>query len=160
MNPMRGLFAIAALLALWGVPAFAAEHCEHAAAMAESRSMDGARPINGGQSQHHHSALPATVEEIPVNGGEDAQTACTHHLGEACKCKTEMALSCGMEGCCIKADGPLSTGLSDRRHTNDDNALSIQTGPTPVNGDMIDVTHRQMARPRVLSGPDPRPPSA
>lgn len=154
MHPLRVVFAFAALLALWAAPAFAMEHCDHAAAAdAHVAQSDG-----GGAQQHHH-VVNADTEEIP-DDGEDGEAACQHHVGEVCQCKTQMALSCGMEGCCIKADGPLSTGLSDRLPANDDHALSIQAVPSGINGRMVIAAHCRMILPRALAGPDPRPPSA
>ncbi|MBI5636493.1 MAG: hypothetical protein HZA03_00830 [Nitrospinae bacterium] len=158
MNPLRRVFAFAALLAFWAVPVFAAEHCGHAKAAADAHAAHVAQSDGGGLQQHRR-VMNAAAEEIPA-GGEGGEAACEHHLGEACKCKAQTALSCGMEGCCIKADGPLSAGLNDRLPTNDDHALSIQTVPSGINGQMVIAAHRRMIIPRDLTGPDPRPPSA
>lgn len=159
MNPLRGLFAIAAVVTLWAAPAFATEHCDHAKAAEDSHAAYVAQSDGGGGRQHLHHPMNAAAEEIPA-GGINEDSGCQHHLGEACQCKTEMALSCGMKGCCIKADGPLSTGLSDRLPANDDHALNVQTAPPGLHGQMAVGAHGQMILPRVLSGPDPRPPSA
>lgn len=65
-----------------------------------------------------------------------------------------------MEGCCIKADGPLSTGLNDRFPTDDDHALGVETVLPGANGQTAATALFQMVLPRPLTGPDPRPPSA
>lgn len=150
---------IAALAAFWAVPAFAMEHCDHATAGADRHAAHVAQPDGNGEPQHPHHGMEAVAEEVPA-GGEGDEPTCQHNLGEVCKCKAQMTLSCGMEGCCIKADGPLSSGLNDRLPTNDDHALSIQTALPGATGQTGIAVHGQAFLPRDLTGPDPRPPSA
>lgn len=150
---------MAALVALLAAPAFAAGHCDHVAREAEAQAADGAHGAGDGGGHHHHHAMAVVAETVPA-GDTNGETACLHHVGEACQCKSQMALSCAMEGCGIKADGPLSTGFNDRFPTDNDHALGVETVLPGMNGQTVSTTLFQMLLPRALTGPDPRPPSA
>lgn len=145
---LREMFLLAGFLALFALPAFArtdaGDHCEHNAA-----------PHGEIHAAHHHD--DAAIEEVPF-GGAAPQAPCPQHSTPACK--ESMTLKCSMmSGCCIKADGPLSTGLNDRPATDNDLVLNDHPALPPA-GQMAGAVPCQWILPQDRTEPDPRPPSA
>ncbi|MBI5636455.1 MAG: hypothetical protein HZA03_00630 [Nitrospinae bacterium] len=145
---LRRVFLLAGILTLFALPAAArtgaGEHCAHDAA-----------PRGGMHAAHGHEA--AAVEEVPF-GGAEPQAPCPQHTGQACK--ESMMLKCNMKtGCCIKSDGPLSTGLSNRPAADNDLALS-DSPARPAVSRRANVTSCRWLLPQDRAEPDPRPPSA
>lgn len=105
----------------------------------------------------HHAMHSGSIESIPATG---IAAPCPEHSGESVKIKAHMMPRCSMEGCCIKADGPLSTGLSNRLPSNDNHALSLSTVHIETDGRLVDATPHRLHPQRNLPEPDPRPPAA
>lgn len=106
-----------------------------------------------------HRAMHAVpVESIPATGTAEH---CAEHSGQTGKINVNRMLRCGnMEGCCIKADGPHSTGLNNRLPANDDHALSLSTAQPESDGLLVDALPHRLHTQRNLPGPNPRPPIA
>lgn len=144
---LRKVILLAAF-ALFALPAAAwagaGDHCDHDAA-----------PHGAAHTAHHHE--DTAVEEVPLGGADQQKTS---PLLPRHACKENMTLKCNMmAGCCIKSDGPLSTGLSDRPAT--DNDLVLSGHPVqPIAGRMANISYRPWNIPQNRAKPDPRPPSA
>lgn len=144
---MKWVFAAFAVLLLIPLSAEAAFKCRH--------------EQNHGVSHraHGNQSIPAaeSVEDIPVT---QAAAPCPAHPGSSLKIKAGMMPKCNMEGCCIKTDGPLSGGLSNRAPTNDDQALSISIEHLQADGRLLDAVPYRLHPQRNLPKPNPRPPAA
>lgn len=118
--------------------AAAAVHCDH----------DQGQNVPHGVDSKSVESVPAagTAETCPDHPGQPRNTNMPH-----CKIK---------EGCCIKSDGPLSTGLSDRLPTNDDHALSILMAQPAIDVRLAKAVPHRLFLPQGRTEPDPRPPSA
>ncbi len=152
----RGIFAAAALIALFALPARAmthGEHCEHELAMQHEE----AAPQDTAEPKEHHLIAPATVEQVPHSAKNET---CPHLPGQPCHCKSRLMIGCNMKSCGVEADGPLSTGLKDRSFGGNDSALCIHPAHPFAGGRLVNSVTGIPISPRDLPGPDPRPPSA
>lgn len=141
---VRWVFPALAILLLMPLSAAAAENCRHEQDHGISHKTDAAR---------HAEA----VESVPAAG---AAAHCPDHPIQPRTIKANMMPKCNMEGCCIKADGPLSTGLSNRPPANDDNALGVSTGQPRTGWRLVNAAPHRLHPQRNLPEPDPRPPAA
>lgn len=144
---MRWVFPAFAALLLMPLSAAAADICRHEQNPGISHKAQGDR----------QPAPAESVESVPATG---VAAPCPDHPGEPRKIKATMMAKCAMEGCCIKADGPLSTGLNNRLPTNDDHALSISANQPQTGGRLVDAAPHRRYLQRNLPEPDPRPPLA
>ncbi|MBI5637725.1 MAG: hypothetical protein HZA03_07140 [Nitrospinae bacterium] len=135
---VRWVFPAFALLLLMPLSAAAAANCRHEQSHAAN-----------------HAARAEPVESVPAAGA----APCPNHPGQPRTIKASMMPKCNMEGCCIKADGPLSTGLSNRLSTNDDNALGISAGQPRAGGRLVNAAPHRLHPQRNPPEPDPRPPA-
>lgn len=139
---LRKVFLLAGFLALFALPAAAAtgagEHCAH----------------DDAHAAHHEAAV---IEEVPA-GSAESQASCPQNPTHACK--ATMTMKCNMKaGCCIKADGPHSSGLSDRPATDNNLVLNDQPARITVSR-MAKVSYCRWFIPQDRQEPIPRPPSA
>ncbi len=136
----KWIFAAFPILLLMPLSAMAVEHCPH-----------------GQNPGIRHMARAGSVESVPA-----ARTAapCPDHSNQPCTINAGMMPKCSMEGCCIKSDGPRSTGLSNRPPANDDHALSSSISPPQTGGRLIGAAPHSWYPPRDRIEPALRPPAA
>ncbi len=120
--------------------ALAMEHCPH-------------RDNSGGRRAAH----AASIENVPAAA---AASPCPEHGNQASAIKAGVMPKCQMEGCCIKADAPLSSGLGNSRSASDAQALSVTIGPSQADGRQIGVMPYYWRPLRNRAEPEPRPPAA
>ncbi len=139
---------LAGFLALFAFPAAAqtgaGEHCTHEAA-----------PHGGMHAAHDHNA--AAIEEIPA-GSAGSQAPCPHNPNQVSD--ESMMTKCSMKtGCCIRSDGPLSSGRSNRPAADNDIALSDSPAWPAISRIMNAASYRWVL-PQDRVEPNLRPPSA
>lgn len=144
---MKWAFAAFAILYLMPLSAEAAYECRHGHDAGASQGMPG----------DQSAALAESVEKIPASG---TAVPCPDHPDQPCTVKAGMMFKCTMEKCGIEADGPLSTGLSDRAPAKDDHALEISIEEYHADGRLMGAAHYRLSPQRNLPEPDPRPPTA
>ncbi len=142
----RGLCAALVLLAMLAFaysPAFAHTHSEH---------------------MHHGDESIGSVQEVPVGGhaASDKTSPCPlHETAHKAKCDAMKMLHCEMgNGCCIKGEGPLSSGSKEKTAGQEDDVYFSPALLPNVDGRFAFLPSANFQKLEKNFSPIPRPPSA